>query len=107
MSPIFLPSTNIGVIIHALPVSDNPPPVTENTSVIKHGRWVDADMVNATRLEPQQLHVVMIMLMVTRMAMIGLLYMMLNLLVLVIPIVMVMIMLMVTTVGMAGLVQPV
>ena len=47
------------------------------------------------------------MLMVTRMAMIGLLYMMLNLLVLVIPIVMVMIMLMVTTVGMAGLVQPV
>ena len=95
------------MIIHALPSSDNPPPVTENTSVSKHGRWVDADMVNATRLEPQQLHGVMIMLMVTRMAMIGLLYMMLNLLVLVIPIVMVMIMLMVTTMGMAGLVQPV
>ena len=64
-------------------------------------------MVNETRLEPQQLHGVMIMLMVNRMAMIGLLYMMLNLLVLVTPIVMVMIMLMVTTVGMAGLVQPV
>ena len=49
----------------------------------------------------------MIMLMVNRMAMIGLLYMMLTLLVLVIPIVMVMIILIRTTVGMAGLVQPV
>ena len=68
---------------------------------------VNATRLDATRLEPQQLHTVMIMLMVTRMAMIGLLHMMLTFLVLVIRIVMVMIMLMVTTVAMAGLVQPV
>ena len=49
----------------------------------------------------------MIMLMVTRMAMIGLLHMMLTFLVLAIRIVMVMVMLMVTTVAMARLVQPV
>jgi hypothetical protein len=61
-----------------------PPPVTANTSCS-----VDADMVNATRLDatrlaPQQLHNVMILLMVTIMAMIGLLHMMLTFLVLVI-----------------------
>ena len=58
-------------------------------------------MVNARRLdatlEPKHLHTVMIMLMVTRRAMIGLLHMMLTCPVLVIRILMVMMMLMVTT----------
>ena len=45
---------------------------------------VNARRLDATRLEPQQLHTVMIMPMVTRMAMIGLLHMMLTFLVLVI-----------------------
>jgi hypothetical protein len=49
---------------------------------------VNATRLDATRLEPQQLHIVMILLMVTIMAMIGLLHMMLTFLVLVIRIVM-------------------
>ena len=86
-----------------------PPPVTENTGASSHGvrNMVNARRLDATRLEPQQLHTVMIMPMVTRMAMIRLLHMMLTFLVLVIRIVMVMIMMTVTTVAMAGLVQPV
>ena len=63
----FLPSTSVGAMIHGmayLPSFGIPPPVTANTPLSKHGRWVEADMVNATRLEPQQLHGVMIMLMV-------------------------------------------
>ena len=67
-----------------------------------HDRWLDVVMVNATGLEPQQLHVVMIMLMVTTMAMTGLLHMMRTFLVLAMRIVMVMIMLMVTVCGNGG-----
>ena len=62
MSPNCFPSTSVGLIIHAPPDSvyvagSRPPPVTAYTSWSRHGRWVDADMVNATRLESQQLHV--------------------------------------------------
>ena len=39
---------------------------------------VNAARLDGKRLEPQHLHIVMIMLMVTRMAMIGLLHMMLT-----------------------------
>ena len=65
-----------------------PPPVTARTFSSTHD---SCNMVNATRLdgkrlEPQHLHIVMIMLMVTRMAMIGLLHMMLTFPVLVIRI---------------------
>ena len=96
------------MIIHAKPEHGSstdglmPPPVTENTGTSSHGvrNMVNARRLDSTRLEPQQLHTVMIMPMVTRMAMIRLLHMMLFLLVLVIRIT-------VTTVAMAGLVQPV
>ena len=72
----FFSLTIVGLIIHAWPTSASdgfiPPPVTANTSWSTQGSWVDADIavVHATRLEPKQLHLVMIML--TTVAMMGL-----------------------------------
>ena len=64
--------------------------------LLQHG---ECKRLYATMLEPQHLHTVMIMLMVTIMAMIGLLHMLLTFPVLVIRMLMVMMMLMVTTCG--------
>ena len=64
--------------------------------LLQHG---ECKRLYATMLEQKHLHIVMRMLMVTIMAMIGLLHMLLTLPVLVIRMLMVMMMLMVTTYG--------
>ena len=70
--PKCFPSTFVGLIIHAwfTSASDGfiPPPVTASTGWSSQGRDIAA--VHAKRLEPKELHLVMIMM--TTVAMMGL-----------------------------------